>query len=646
MVKKTVKELQIILNGLHHQSLTEDGLWGPSTKGAWEKVATAQKLNPGIDRASPKEAWVVPATFRALALQPEPAPAPKSTAASVTGNGRMVPFVIMPKAKPAGEETPRPAARVATKPTAPSKPGLAKKSILELQKMLVTRFAQKLTQDGLYGPSTAAAWGKVATGLGADPVFDRAGPKEAWVSPVTFGALGGAPAPAPAPVRVVGIVTRPVLELQKLLQALGWGKKDVVADGLYGPKTKLAWETSAKKRGVPQTFSRVTGKTAKVADAALVRFQKEVAGRKPLMPKPAAAPAPDPSTVVKTVAELQALLFGVGWTTKKLVADGLYGPQTKRAWGISAKIRNLPMKFARVDGRNARVAKSTYAKIKADAQAAGKAPKPEPAPAPKPAPTTPVEDEIATAIKKVSVLQALLHGLGWTKQKIVPDGLFGPVTKTAWAKEAKARKSPPMFERVDGRHARVSQRAFRKIQAAVAAKGPAPAPAPKPGVPAEPPPIGGAWQSLPPGSTVEKKVKGLQEILRALGWRATTVVIDGLYGPKTEGAWKSSAEQRELNGKMWRISRDTVRVIAPTYTRLAQDAAAAKKPAPAPVPSTPTAPGARVPRTRSRRGSERSPAARARSTGSRRTRRTSRCRRRSVRCSCRRRRRRPRLRGA
>lgn len=78
------------------------------------------------------------------------------------------------------------------------------------------------------------------------------------------------PSPKPKPKPPVGggssgtsssTVKLSVSYAQRTLMALG-AKLD--ADGLYGPKTRSAWESAAKSRGLVPTFERVDGQTARV----------------------------------------------------------------------------------------------------------------------------------------------------------------------------------------------------------------------------------------------------------------------------------------------------------------------------------------------------------------------------------------------
>lgn len=66
MTKTSVGQVQDIVRKLGDK-LTRDGEWGPKTQHAWRSAAAKRKLDRTIDRAGPMEAWVMPATFAALA---------------------------------------------------------------------------------------------------------------------------------------------------------------------------------------------------------------------------------------------------------------------------------------------------------------------------------------------------------------------------------------------------------------------------------------------------------------------------------------------------------------------------------------------------------------------------------------------------
>jgi len=86
------------------------------------------------------------------------------------------------------------------------------------------------------------------------------------------------------------------------------------------------------------------------------------------LPQPKANTTTVKSTnlVTKTVAELQKLLYGVGWTTKKLANDPRFGPQTVRAWKTSTNSRKVPNTINRISSSEAAVDKGAYARMVAD----------------------------------------------------------------------------------------------------------------------------------------------------------------------------------------------------------------------------------------------------------------------------------------
>lgn len=66
MVQASVGIMQDILKRLGVK-LTRDGNFGPSTRTAWMTKAKAKRLDGSFDRAGPTSAWIVPATYDALA---------------------------------------------------------------------------------------------------------------------------------------------------------------------------------------------------------------------------------------------------------------------------------------------------------------------------------------------------------------------------------------------------------------------------------------------------------------------------------------------------------------------------------------------------------------------------------------------------
>jgi hypothetical protein len=146
--------------------IASDGLFGPKTASAWKTAAQKRKLNPVFNRAAPNEAFVDPATFRAL-----------TAAAAAVRTG------VAPK-------PPTPSTKTKAKPTDPSRSGLTKINVGQAQDVLI-RLGVAIKRDGDFGPKTAAAWKQAAVRRKLDGVFDRAGPIEAWVDPKTFTELSG-----------------------------------------------------------------------------------------------------------------------------------------------------------------------------------------------------------------------------------------------------------------------------------------------------------------------------------------------------------------------------------------------------------------------------------------------------------------------
>lgn len=500
LVQMDIAPLQRLLNQLG-EKLTQDGLFGPGTKGAWARQAQKRRLEPAFDRAGPKWAWVSQQTYAALSAAAYPA----GTVAPASK-----PAVAKPAAKAAPKAAPKPAAKAAPKPAAkpvaapkPVAAGLVDKPVAELQQLLygVGWTSKKLTNDGLYGPQTKSAWG-VSAKLRKLPVtFDRVDGRTARVALATYdkikadGSAAPKPAPAPAPgfpapapaAAPTGLVDKSVAELQGILYGVGWTTKKLPSDGAYGPKTKAAWEGSSKLRGLPATFTRVDGRTARV-DATTYEALKAKMPATKITPAPAPKPGPGPApapgpaapagTVNKLVAELQGILYGVGWTTKKLPSDGAYGPKTKAAWEGSAKLRGLPTTFVRVDGRTARVDATTYEALKAKMPATkvpdsgGKK-----TPAPKPAPA-PVNGDLIT--KPVLEVQKLLQAIGWKARTVATNGKFDANTQKAWIDSAKRRGLSTTFTKVDARTVKLNKSTFDTIQSEVTKKKPdVPAPAPQ-----------------------------------------------------------------------------------------------------------------------------------------------------------------------
>lgn len=327
----------------------------------------------------------------------------------------------------------------AAPPVQASRAGLLSVSIKPLQVML-NRLGERVSEDGSYGPATKAAWQRQARRLQQDGVFDRASSSSVWILPATNTAITRA----------------------------------FIAVAATAPAPRAAAAPTAARRAPTPTTRRAAAPTA---------------------PRPVAA-APLPSgAVIKSVAELQKLLFGVGWTAKKLKQDGLYGTQTKTAWGISAKLRGLPQVFERVDGKTAQVSDATYTKILADqaapatvaaAAAAVRAPTAGPS---APVPATPVvaTPQTASATRPVLEIQKLLQAIGWRARSVPVNGKFDANVAKAWAESTKRRGLNPSIVRIDARTAKVSAAAFDAISGEVTGKKPEVPPKPTVPVSALPP---------------------------------------------------------------------------------------------------------------------------------------------------------------
>jgi hypothetical protein len=89
-------------------------------------------------------------------------------------------------------------------------------------------------------------------------------------------------------------IKRPVAELQAMLRKLGYPATTAYTDGTYGQKTKAAWQTSAKSRGLNPQFDKASGTEAKVNATTYTALQG--AARKPAPGVPP-APGPEPGPV-------------------------------------------------------------------------------------------------------------------------------------------------------------------------------------------------------------------------------------------------------------------------------------------------------------------------------------------------------------
>lgn len=486
----------------------------------------------------------------------------------------------------------------------PLQSGLSRQTVASLQNILIglgwrsTTIPRPGAKDfGLFGPKTAGAWAQSAGSRKLNPTFQRASATEAFVDPTTLAALAAQSQPvptttaaaprtstpatrtAPAPTSSA-LVNASAADLYTILYSLGWTTKKLPKSSVYTAALAKSWATSATTR----KLNTVLQPTA-YADSVLVDPKTLAAlqadARSNIVQK--GAPAAEkvvPGTVTKPVLELQNLLYGVGWTAKKLARDGKYGPQTKNAWGVSAKLRKLPVLFERVDGQTARVSQATYDKIAADAKVSPAAPVSTPAAAPVATKSTiPAAD---TTDKSVADVQNVLIRLGWRSTTIPRPGakdfgLFGPKTQGAWESSTKKRKLNPMFVRVDGKTARVNTQAYVAMLEESLKKAPVETTKPTPQGPKGP--IGGntptpewARTESTPGTALIS-VFEMQDIVHRLGVTKTKATSDGKFGPSTQKAWESVAAARKLNaGVTGKLNATKVLVVADTYSALKNEA--------------------------------------------------------------------------
>lgn len=111
-------------------------------------------------------------------------------------------------------------------------------------------------------------------------------------------------------------VKHPVLELQKILLKLGYPSTTAYIDGQYGPKTKAAWQTSAKARGLNPQFDRASATEAIVNATTYTALAKAkvVIPLGPSMPSPVPGPEPGPLPAPATGGgvPIGTVLLGVG----------------------------------------------------------------------------------------------------------------------------------------------------------------------------------------------------------------------------------------------------------------------------------------------------------------------------------------------
>lgn len=278
-----------------------DGLWGSNTQNGWVSAAGARGLDPTINRAAPNEAWVMPATFAALAAA---AAAPKK-------------IVGEPEA-PVEPPAPAPA------PGEPAGNMTAPLSVADIQLSILIPlgWSKKGRDDGKWGPKTQAAWADSAKRRGLDPwTMSKTGAQTVIVRPATYAKLSAdaakkaAPVPAPkkktpapsgkptAPSKT-GLQKVTVGAVQDILLALKVSVGKSGRDGEWGPDTQKGWVSAAAKRKLDPTIDRAGPNDAWVApetfrklgvEAGLVKPEPKPSKEEPVPPAPAPGPAPKPA---------------------------------------------------------------------------------------------------------------------------------------------------------------------------------------------------------------------------------------------------------------------------------------------------------------------------------------------------------------
>jgi peptidoglycan hydrolase-like protein with peptidoglycan-binding domain len=562
----SIKDAQGLLNKLGAK-LVADGLYGPNTQKAWDAAAKKRKVGTGFVRKSGTVATVLKATADRIAADAKKAPKP----------------VVDKPDKPVVDK-PRPtAAKVDI-------------SVKDAQTLL-NKLGAKLVADGLYGPNTQKAWdaaaknrkvgigfvrksGTVATVLKATADRIAADAKKADLAQVQVltekqqaeklareakakedAAKKKAAEPA-KPVAKIPTADITVKTAQTMLNALG---AKLVADGLYGPNTQKAWDAAAKNRGQAIGFVRKNGTTATVAKAAADRIGADAkaaqAKAKPVTPTPKpVTPKPVTPTAAKadiSVKTAQTMLNALG---AKLVADGLYGPNTQKAWDAAAKNRGQTIGFVRKSGTTATVTKQTADRIGADAKAAQAKAKPA---------ALDVGPVVITAELAVTEAQTMLNNLG---AGLTADGLYGPNTQRAWDAAAKNRSKRIGFTRKTANSAIVAKDALDKIRAD--------------SIVAEAKRETLRAQTTPPPAAVaghETVIAKVLEVQRSLNEQGIAVKQDGLYGPATLAGWQKLTTQLKLAPRFERVDANRVRIdseAAKTVDGLPPKGAPAKAPAP------------------------------------------------------------------
>lgn len=199
------------------------------------------------------------------------------------------------------------------------KRGMRGDNVKALQQKLVSLGFRldKFGVDGIFGPETQAAVEELQRALGVEVTgaLDEA----------TLAALNTEEGMAKLQERMhkglsTGDVGKDVRDIQNELNKYLGDSDKLVADGIYGPKTKAAVEKLQKELGVEVTgtWDDTTRAAFESSKMVLFSFEKIRKGIK----------RGETSNEVKA---LQEQLIKTGYLTDQSVADGIYGPKTEEA---------------------------------------------------------------------------------------------------------------------------------------------------------------------------------------------------------------------------------------------------------------------------------------------------------------------------